>query len=539
MTHASHDKAWPSSIPGLGVIIMAAGLGKRMKSALAKVLHPVAGRPMVLYVLDIACGLAEQGVAVVVGHQGADVRKVVEAVGGQVAVAEQTKQLGTGHAVLQARPLFADAAHRTPTRYLILNGDTPLLTEATVRELLAMHDAQGAAVTLLTAVLDDASGYGRVIRHRRDEWLQGAADNRVQSIVEDKDASPSERGVREINVGTYVVDGEFLFPALDKLDPRNAQGEYYLTDIVQMAVQQGRTVSALRLRNLDEGLGINSRVQLAEAEGVIRQRIRERWLEAGVTMRDPASTWIDADVTIGRDTLLYPNVTLEGRTVIGENTVVHSGSRITDCTIGNRVEILDHCILRESQVEEESHLGPFAHLRPGSTMRCKSKVGNFVEMKKAELGAGSKANHLSYLGDARIGKGVNIGAGTITVNYDGVNKHQTVIGDHVAVGSDTQIIAPVTIGHGAYIAAGTTITDDVPADALVISRVPQVTREGWAARRRALQSGQEPPPAPKPMTAVKTRRGATPSKAKPKLKPKAATRSVKKKQPAVQRSKRR
>lgn len=537
MTHASHDKASSSSIPGLGVIIMAAGLGKRMKSALAKVLHPVAGRPMVLYVLDIACGLAEQGVAVVVGHQGADVRKVVEAVGGQVAVAEQTKQLGTGHAVLQARPVFGDAPHRTPTRYLILNGDTPLLTEATVRELLAMHDAQGAAVTLLTAVLDDASGYGRVIRHRREEWLQGAADNRVQSIVEDKDASPAERNVREINVGTYVVDGDFLFPALDKLDPRNAQGEYYLTDIVQMAVQQGRIVSALRLRDIDEGLGINSRVQLAEAEGVIRRRIRERWLEAGVTMLDPTSTWIGVDVTIGRDTLLYPNVTLEGRTVIGENTVVHSGTRITDCTIGQRVEILDHCIFRESQVEDDSHIGPFAHLRPGAIVRRKAKVGNFVEMKKAELGEGSKANHLTYLGDARIGKGVNIGAGTITVNYDGVNKHQTVIEDNVAVGSDTQIIAPVTIGHGAYIAAGTTITEDVPADALVISRVPQVTREGWAARRRALQSGQVPPPAPKPASAVKTLTSTKPAKAK--LKTKAATRPAKKKQPAVQRSKRR
>ncbi|MBA5869900.1 MAG: NTP transferase domain-containing protein, partial [Nitrospira sp. CR2.1] len=253
MTLSLHDNAVSSSVPGLGVIIMAAGLGKRMKSSLAKVLHPVAGRPMVLYVLDIACGLAEQGVAVVVGHQGAEVRKVVDAVGGQVAVAEQTKQLGTGHAVLQARPVFSGGLHRTPSRYLILNGDTPLLTEATVRELLAMHDAQGAAVTLLTAVLDDASGYGRVIRQGREEWLQGAADNRVQSIVEDKDASEAERLVREINVGTYVVDGEFLFPALDTLDPRNAQGEYYLTDIVHMAVQQGRTVSALRLRDIDEG----------------------------------------------------------------------------------------------------------------------------------------------------------------------------------------------------------------------------------------------------------------------------------------------
>lgn len=524
MTQSLHRNASMSSIPGLGVIIMAAGLGKRMKSALAKVLHPVAGRPMLLYSLDIACHLAEQGVAVVVGHQGADVRKVIEAIGGQVAVAEQAKQLGTGHAVLQARPIFVGDLHRRPSRYLILNGDTPLLTEARVRQLLAMHDAQRAAVTLLTAVLDDASGYGRVIRLRRDEWLQGAADNAVQNIVEDKDASEDERCVREINVGTYVVDGDFLFPALDKLDPRNAQGEYYLTDIVQMAVQQGRTVSALRLRTIDEGLGINSRVQLAEAERVIRQRIRERWLEAGVTMRDPSSTWIDAGVTIGRDTVLYPHVTLEGRTVIGDETIVHSGSRITDCTIGNRVEILDHCILRESLVEEEAHLGPFAHLRPGVTVRRKAKVGNFVEMKKTELGEGSKANHLSYLGDARIGTGVNIGAGTITCNYDGWKKFQTVIGDQVFIGSDVQLVAPVTVGQGAVIAAGATVTQDVPADALVISRVPQVTREGWAARRRALQSGQLEAPTPAASSGKDV---------------KGAKRSVKKKQPAVQRTKRR
>ncbi len=524
MTHSTRSNPSHSALSGLGVIIMAAGLGKRMKSAVAKVLHPVAARPMVLYVLDIASRLAEQGVAVVVGHQGADVRKVVEGVGAHVTVAEQTRQLGTGHAVLQARLVFAQ---RKPSRYLILNGDTPLLTEATVRELLAMHDAQGAAVTLLTAVLDDAAGYGRVLRRRRDEWVQGAADNAVQTIVEDKDASEDERRVREINVGTYVVDGDFLFPALDKLDPRNAQGEYYLTDIVQMAVQQGRTVSALRLRAIDEGLGINSRVQLAEAERVIRQRIRERWLEAGVTMRDPASTWIDAEVTIGRDSVLYPQVTLEGRTVIGEDTVVHSGSRITDCIIGSKVEILDHCILRESQVEEGAHVGPFAHLRPGVTVRRKAKVGNFVEMKKTELGEGSKANHLSYLGDAQIGAGVNIGAGTITCNYDGWKKFQTVIEDQVFIGSDVQLVAPVRVGSGAMIAAGTTVTQDVPADALVLSRVPQVTREGWAARRRALQSGETVAPAP----AAK----------KPKITKavKSSTGSLKKKQPAVQRLKRR
>ena len=524
MTHSVDSHVAQSSLPGLGVIIMAAGLGKRMKSAVAKVLHPVAGRPMVLYVLDIACRLAEQGVAVVVGHQGADVRKVVVGANNQVAVAEQTRQLGTGHAVLQARPLFAGDSRRKPSRYLILNGDTPLLTEATVRELIAMHDAQRAAVTMLTAVLDDASGYGRVLRCRPDEWLEGAADNAVRAIVEHKDASADERRIREINVGTYVVAGDFLFSALDKLDPRNAQGEYYLTDIVQMAVQQKLTAAALRLRAIDEGLGINSRIQLAQAERVIRQRICDRWLEAGVTMRDPATTWIDADVTIGRDTVLYPNVTLEGRTAIGEETVVRSGSRITDCTIGNRVEVLDHCILRESQVEDEAHLGPFVHLRPGVTVRRKAKVGNFVEMKKTELGEGSKANHLSYLGDAQIGRGVNIGAGTITCNYDGWNKFQTVIGDQVFIGSDVQLIAPVTVGSGVVVAAGTTVTQDVPADALVLSRVPQITREGWAARRRALQSGEtmNVPPEGK-----RTKIG------------KSATDSVKKKQPAVQRLKRR
>jgi bifunctional UDP-N-acetylglucosamine pyrophosphorylase / glucosamine-1-phosphate N-acetyltransferase len=522
MTHSVY--AAQTTLPGLGVIIMAAGLGKRMKSAVAKVLHPVAGRPMVLYVTDIACRLAEQGVAVVVGHQGADVRKVVVSAHQDVAVAEQTRQLGTGHAVLQARPLFFGETGRQPSRYLILNGDTPLLTEATVRELLAMHDAQGATVTLLTAVLDDATGYGRVLRHRQDEWLTGASDNAVRAIVEDKDASPDERRVREVNVGTYVVDGDFLFAALDKLDPRNAQGEYYLTDIVQMAVQQGRTVAALRLRAIDEGLGINSRLQLAQAERVIRQRICERWLEAGVTMRDPATTWIDAEVTIGRDAVLHPNVTLEGRTVIGEETVVHSGTRITDCTIGNRVEILDHCVLRESEVEEGSHVGPFVHLRPGVAVRRNAKVGNFVEMKKTELGEGSKANHLSYLGDARIGKGVNIGAGTITCNYDGWNKFQTVIGNQVFIGSDVQLVAPVTVGSGVVVAAGTTVTQDVPDDALVLSRVPQITREGWAARRRALQNAE-----------------ATngPSEEKGAQADKSATGSVKKKQPAVQRLKRR
>jgi bifunctional UDP-N-acetylglucosamine pyrophosphorylase / glucosamine-1-phosphate N-acetyltransferase len=488
----------PDRIPGLGVIVMAAGLGKRMKSKLAKVLHPVAGRPMVVHVVDLALRLADRGVAVVVGYQGEEVRRaleqewpaVVDAASG-VHVVNQPRQLGTGHAVLQTRSTFSEQVPISPSRYLILNGDTPLLSEETVRRLLYAHEENKAAVTLLTAVVDDASGYGRVVRVSGTG--RGQSDGTVRKIVEEKDAAPSERLVREINVGTYVVDGGFLFPALERLDPRNAQGEYYLTDIVHMAVEQNLTVTACRLPQVDEGLGVNTRAQLAEAERVVRQRIRDRWMDEGVTMRDPASTWIDAGVTIGRDTVLYPDVTLEGTTVVGEGTVIHSGVRIADCTIGNRVTVLDHCVLENSSVEDEASVGPFAHLRPGVVLRKKSKVGNFVEMKKAELGEGAKANHLSYLGDARLGKGVNVGAGTITCNYDGWNKYQTVIGDEVFVGSDTQLIAPVTIGRGAIIAAGSTITEDVPADALAITRVAQVNRPGWAARRRALQEDVKQP----------------------------------------------
>jgi bifunctional UDP-N-acetylglucosamine pyrophosphorylase/glucosamine-1-phosphate N-acetyltransferase len=348
-----------------------------------------------------------------------------------------------------------------------------------VRELLRGHERERATVTLLTAVLEDASGYGRVVR-------ANSVERGVSRIVEDRDANAEEQTIREINVGTYVVDGEFLFSTLEKLDPSNAQGEYYLTDIIHLAVEQGHRVAAVVLDKPDEGLGVNTRRQLAEAEQVVRQQIRDRWLDAGVTMIDPASTWIDAAVTIGKDTVLYPNVTLEGTTVIGEDCVLHSFTRLTDCIVGNGVEILDHCLFAVSHIEDDAHLGPFVHLRPGVVVRKKAKVGNFVEMKKTDLGEGSKANHLSYLGDTKIGKGVNIGAGTITCNYDGVRKFQTVIGDGVFLGSDTQLIAPVTVGAGAIIAAGTTVTEDVPADALAIARVPQVNRVGWAARRRAL-----------------------------------------------------
>jgi bifunctional UDP-N-acetylglucosamine pyrophosphorylase / glucosamine-1-phosphate N-acetyltransferase len=478
-------------VPGLAVVVMAAGLGKRMQSKHAKVLQPIAGRAMVLYSVELGLRVAGIRLVVVVGHQADRVGQVIkEATAGNnghtpVSIVEQQELLGTGHAVLQTRPLFTGSGRAIPEHFLILNGDTPLLQEATIRQLLLVHQKEQAAVTILTALLDDASGYGRVVR-------EPSSGNRVLRIVEDGDADANEKLICEINVGTYVVDGNFLFSAIEQLQPTNVQREYYLTDIVQAAVQQGRPVAAVLLDDPNEGLGVNTRRQLAEAELAVRRQIRDRWMDAGVRMIDPPSTWIDARVTIGKDTVLYPNVMLEGRTTIGEDCIVRSGTRITDCVVGNGVEILDHCVFRESHIEDGATLGPFTHLRPHVMVRKGAKIGNFVEAKKTDLGEGSKANHLSYLGDTKIGKGVNIGAGTITCNYDGMRKAETVIGDGVFIGSDTQLIAPVTVGAGSVIAAGTTVTENVPDDSLVISRLPQVTRPGWAAKRRAmLESPQE------------------------------------------------
>jgi bifunctional UDP-N-acetylglucosamine pyrophosphorylase/glucosamine-1-phosphate N-acetyltransferase len=501
----------------LGAIIMAAGLGKRMRSKLGKVLHPVAGRPMVLYAVELAERLTDEGVAVVVGHQADQVKAVLDSYRGgkpgsvgarpvigrgkgmtahvknptskscSILIAEQTQQLGTGHAVVQARHAILRARGRPAGTYLILNGDTPLLTETTVQQLLTIHADEKAAVTILTAMLDDPSGYGRVIREHTSE-----EPRRVLKIVEDRDATVSESAVQEINVGTYVVDGAFLFHALDQLQPKNAQQEYYLTDLVKLAVDRGLGVSAMVVADADEGLGVNSRRQLAMAERVVRERIRVHWMQEGVTLHDPSTTWIDADVRIGQDTVLYPQVTLEGRTSLGQDCVIRSHTRLTNTTVGNRVVIQDSCVITDAQLEESTSVGPFAHLRPGSIVRRKAKVGNFVEMKKAELGEGAKANHLSYLGDARIGKDVNIGAGTITCNYDGYHKFETVIEDEVFIGSDTQLVAPVKVGRGSVIAAGTTITQDVPPNSLAISRTMQANRVGWASKRRAWLAGGEP-----------------------------------------------
>ncbi|TAJ08893.1 MAG: UDP-N-acetylglucosamine diphosphorylase/glucosamine-1-phosphate N-acetyltransferase [Nitrospirae bacterium] len=496
-----------SPLAGLAAIVMAAGLGKRMKSKQVKVLHAVAGRPMILYALDLAARLAGAGTVVVVGHQGEQVKAVIDAHGAagargsakrekgltahvgrgaastpSILIAEQQQQLGTGHAVMQARGAFLRARGAPASTYVILNGDTPLLREGTIRALIRLHESERATVTILTALLDNPAGYGRVVR-------QGAGGP-VLRIVEDRDATAIETAIREINVGTYVVDGSFLFEALDKLAPRNAQREYYLTDIVGLAVERGMTVAAMAAPSAEESLGINTRQQLATAEQIIRREICDRWMEAGVTLRDPATTWIDHDVEIGQDTVIYPNVTLEGHTKIGEDCIIHAQTRMTNSEVGRRVVVQDGCVVKDACLEEGVTIGPFAHLRPGTVLRKGAKVGNFVEIKKTELGEESKANHLSYLGDARIGRGVNIGAGTITCNYDGVHKHETVIEDDVFVGSDSQFVAPVKVGRGAVIAAGSTVTQDVPPDALAVSRAAQVNRPGWAARRRVLMASE-------------------------------------------------
>jgi len=459
----------------LAAIVLAAGQGTRMKSKLAKVLHPVGGRPMVLYAVDLAETLAPGHVAIVVGHQAEQVKDLLA--GRKVGVVVQVRQLGTGHAVAQAQVAFQGrgGAEWSSRRFVILSGDTPLLTEATVRALLAVHEDERATVTLLTAHLDRPAGYGRVMRAR---------DGSVWRIVEDKDATPTERRLTEVNAGTYVVEGGFLFPALAELRPSNAQKEYYLTGIVSEAIRQGKRVAAHVVGDPAEAFGVNSRRELAEAERVLRARIRHRLMDAGATFLAPETSFVDAEVRIGRDSVIHPHTALEGRTIIGEDCVIRAHSRIAESVLGDGVMVRDGCVIEGSRLDDLCVVGPFAHLRPGTVVKRNAKVGNFVELKHAELGQGAKANHLSYLGDALIGRRVNIGAGTITCNYDGVNKHRTVIADDVFVGSDVSLVAPVKVGRGAIIGAGSVVTEDVPAEALALGRARQVVKPGGAKKAR-------------------------------------------------------
>ncbi len=382
----------------------------------------------------------------------------------------QEPQLGTGHALLQALPGLDGAKGDI----LLLYGDVPLLSAATVAALLARHRDDQAAATVLTAEVDQPFGYGRIVRQ----------DGAIARIVEERDATPAERALKEINAGIYVLALEPLPEAMAALAPQNAQGEYYLPDLIGIYRRRGLGVSTLTVRSADEIRGINSRRELAEVSRLVRNAKNEELLAAGVTLIDPATTYVEADVEVGADTVIHPNVYLEGRTVIGAACEIHAGTRLVNATVGDRVTIRNYCVITDSTVESDAVLGPFAHLRPGSVVRSEAHVGNFVELKKATLGRKSKASHLTYLGDATIGDNVNIGAGTITCNYDGKLKHQTVIGDGAFIGSDSQLIAPVTVGKGAYVAAGSSITDDVPDEALAITRGRQVNKEGWARKKR-------------------------------------------------------
>jgi len=454
----------------LASIVLAAGKGTRMKSALIKVLHPVAGAPMIGWPVAAARDAGSDKIVLVIGHQANAVQGVFRGAP-DILCAMQEEQLGTGHAVACA----LDALQGFRGTVLILCGDTPLLRAETLKNMLAYHHENRAAVTVLTAVMDDPYGYGRVVRDPK---------GRVTRIVEQKDADPEEQEIREINSGIYCMDSDFLFNNIRGIGNDNAQGEYYLTDLLAIAVRKGLTCLALPTGDADEIMGVNDRVQLAEAARILRRRINRDHMLNGVTMIDPDQTYIDKGVTIGADTTIHPGCLIGGRTVIGCGCEIEAGVSITDCRIGDDCHIKSASVLEDSELGEDVAVGPMAHLRPGTTLGSKVKIGNFVETKKIVMGEGSKASHLTYLGDAEIGRNVNIGCGTITCNYDGVNKHRTVIGDDVFIGSDVQLVAPVTVGRNSLVAAGTTVTTDVPPDSLAIARVPQVNKDGWRLKKK-------------------------------------------------------
>jgi bifunctional UDP-N-acetylglucosamine pyrophosphorylase/glucosamine-1-phosphate N-acetyltransferase len=449
-------------------IVLAAGQGKRMKSKLYKVLHPVCGKPMVGHVLDVVREASCERAVVIVGH-GAE--KVKAYLGESAEYALQEQQLGTGHAVLQAKELLGEAEGTT----IVVCGDTPLVRASTVEAMLKLHEESGAAATVLTASFADPTGYGRVIR---------GEDGTVQRIVEQKDCSPEEAAVNEINTGTYCFDNRKLFEALGNVKNENAQGEYYLTDVIGLFKSAGEVVQGYCTSDLAEAIGVNDRVALADAERFMRERINREHLLGGVTIIDPQSTYIEAGVVIGADTVVYPGSVLRAGTVIGEDCVIGPNAEITASEIGDGAAV-KYSVVAESVVGAESAVGPYANLRPGSKLGRGCKIGDFVELKNATLGDGSKVSHLSYVGDAVVGKDVNIGCGAITVNYDGFNKAVTEIGDGAFVGSNVNLIAPIKIGDGAYVVAGSTLTQDVPAGDLSIARERQVNKPGYADKIRA------------------------------------------------------
>jgi bifunctional UDP-N-acetylglucosamine pyrophosphorylase / glucosamine-1-phosphate N-acetyltransferase len=450
------------------VVILAAGQGTRMKSNLPKVLHPISGRPMIERVLDTANTVAPATVTVIVGHKADVVRDRLGTT--NVHFALQEPQLGTAHALQQAEPLLADRSGAL----VLLSGDVPLLSPNTLQRLLETHRGSGAAATVVTATVDRPYGYGRIVRTR----------GRIARIVEERDASPTQRQIKEINSGIYAFDLAPLFDSLRSIAAQNAQGEFYLTDLIAIYRRRKLPVETFLVENAQEIRGINSRSELAEVSRLVRQKKNEELMAAGVTLIDPATTYVDPEAEVAADTVLHPGVVIEGRTRIGSACEIQAYVRISDSEIGDRVTINSYCLISGAQVATGAALGPFAHLRPGTVVGEDAKIGNFVELKNTSLGPRSKANHLSYLGDATIGADVNVGAGTITCNYDGANKHRTVIEDGAFIGSDSQLVAPVTVGKGAYVGAGSSIIADVPAGALGIARGRQNNIEGWVERRK-------------------------------------------------------
>lgn len=446
-------------------IILAAGKGTRMKSKLYKVLHPVCGKPMVEHIINRVEETKPKEIITIVGHSA---EMVKEQLGDRSEYALQAEQLGTGHAVMQAAQFLEGKKGTT----LVISGDTPLLTTATLNNLFEYHQGKNASATILTAQAPNPTGYGRIIRDHVGI---------VEKIVEQKDASPEEVRVKEINTGTYCFDNELLFDALSKLNTDNAQGEYYLTDIIEILKSEGKIVAAYQTEDFDESLGVNDRVALAQANRIMRNRINHQHMLNGVSFINPEATYIDAGVKIGAETVIEPGVYLKGQTVIGSECLITAGSEIVDSKIGDHVIVKSSCI-EESIVHNHVDIGPFAHLRPKAEIKETAHIGNFVEVKNAKVGEGTKVGHLTYVGDATLGKEINVGCGVVFVNYDGKNKHHTNVGDNAFIGSASNLVAPITVGDGAFIAAGSTINQDVPKDAMGIARARQVNKENYAKK---------------------------------------------------------
>ncbi|MGG4112998.1 bifunctional UDP-N-acetylglucosamine diphosphorylase/glucosamine-1-phosphate N-acetyltransferase GlmU [Bacillus subtilis] len=443
-------------------VVLAAGQGTRMKSKLYKVLHPVCGKPMVEHVVDEALKLSLSKLVTIVGHGAEEVKKQL---GDKSEYALQAEQLGTAHAVKQAQPFLADEKGVT----IVICGDTPLLTAETMEQMLKEHTQREAKATILTAVAEDPTGYGRIIR---------SENGAVQKIVEHKDASEEERLVTEINTGTYCFDNEALFRAIDQVSNDNAQGEYYLPDVIEILKNEGETVAAYQTGNFQETLGVNDRVALSQAEQIMKERINKRHMQNGVTLIDPMNTYISPDAVIGSDTVIYPGTVIKGEVQIGEDTIIGPHTEIMNSAIGSRT-VIKQSVVNHSKVGNDVNIGPFAHIRPDSVIGNEVKIGNFVEIKKTQFGDRSKASHLSYVGDAEVGTDVNLGCGSITVNYDGKNKYLTKIEDGAFIGCNSNLVAPVTVGEGAYVAAGSTVTEDVPGKALAIARARQVNKDDY------------------------------------------------------------